>query len=152
MQTIPLKIMLALFAFIPFYLFSPNTTMIPGVGPIDGVKKALNRQVNAWNNGDLEKAMSSYWNSPSTLWVTRSGIQKGYHPVLDGFRKEFADSGSMGIYSYEPLHMEVISATAVYFVIRWKIILNGVRVIEGVSSQVWKKIADQWMICAEHTS
>ena len=74
MQTISLKIMLALFAFIPFYLFSLNTTMIPGVGPIDGVKKALNRQVNAWNNGDLEKAMSSYWNSPSTLWVTRSGI------------------------------------------------------------------------------
>jgi ketosteroid isomerase-like protein len=152
MQTISFKLMLGLFFLIPFYPFNTMTNMTHSIDPATEVKKALDGQVNAWNNGDLEKAMTWYWNSPEILWVSKSGIQKGYQPVLDGFRQEFADKSKMGIYSYEPLHIEEISGSSVYFVIRWKIVLNGQKIMGGVSSQVWKKIADEWVITAEHAS
>jgi len=122
------------------------------IDPTTEVKKALDGQVNAWNNGDLEKAMIYYWNSPEILWVSKAGIQKGYQPVLEDFRKEFGDKSKMGVYSYESLHIEEISGNSVYFVIRWKIVLNGQKIMGGVSSQIWKKIVSDWVITAEHAS
>jgi hypothetical protein len=118
--------------------------------PVTEVKTALDGQVTAWNTGDLEKAMTFYWNSPEMLWVSRSGIQKGYQPVLEGFRKDFSDKSKMGVYSYEPLHIEQVSDSSVYFVIRWKIVLNDKKIMGGVSSQLWKKINTDWVITAEH--
>ncbi|MGZ5220261.1 MAG: hypothetical protein ACXWC7_09285, partial [Chitinophagaceae bacterium] len=64
----------------------------------------------------------------------------------------FADTSKMGNYSYELLHIEELSGTAVYFVIRWKIILNTQKIMGGVSSQLWKKIKGNWVITAEHAS
>jgi hypothetical protein len=102
------------------------------------VQKALDGQVAAWNAGDLEKAMAFYWNSPELLWINKAGIQKGYQPVLDDFRKSYTDKSTMGTYSYEPLHIETLSANSAYFVFKWKIELNGKRLMGGISSQVWK--------------
>jgi hypothetical protein len=116
------------------------------------VKAALDRQVNAWNAADLENAMKVYWNSPEMLWVSRSGIEKGYLPILEGYRKDFQNKTKMGIYTYEPLHIEQISKTSVLYVYRWKIELNGKRTMGGVSSQIWKKINNIWVITAEHAS
>jgi hypothetical protein len=137
---------------IPLQLFKITGTMQPTIDPVAGVKKALDDQITAWNAGDLEKAMTFYWNSPAILWISKAGTQKGYQPVLEDFRKEFADKSKMGIYSYESLHIEEVSATSVYFVIRWKIMLNEKRIMGGISSQLWKKINDNWVITSEHAS
>jgi len=120
--------------------------------PVSGVKTALDGQVAAWNAGDLEKAMAFYWNSPKMLWVSRAGIEKGYAPVLEGYRKDFSDKAKMGVYTYEPLHIEELSKRSVYYVFRWKIELNGKKLMGGISSQVWKKIGGRWLITAEHAS
>lgn len=120
--------------------------------PVTAVKAALDTQVAAWNVGDLEKAMTVYWNSPEMLWISRGGIEKGYQPVLDGYRKDFADKTKMGVYSYTPLHIEKLSSRSVYYVFRWKIERDGKRLMGGVSSQVWKKIKGKWLITSEHAS
>jgi ketosteroid isomerase-like protein len=120
--------------------------------PVTEVRAALAGQVTAWNAGDLEKAMEFYWNSPEMLWIARSGIEKGYAPVLEGYRKDFSDKTKMGVYSYEPLHIEILSKRTVYYVFRWKIELGGKKLMGGVSSQVWKKIGGRWLITAEHAS
>ena len=152
MQAVYLKVLPGLFFFISFYPFESFNDMNYTIDPTGEVKKALEGQITAWNKGDLEKAMTYYWNSPEMLWVSKSGIQKGYQSVLEDFRKEFADKGKMGIYSYDSLHIEKISGTSVYFAISWKIILNGQKIMGGVSSQLWKKIAGNWVITAEHAS
>lgn len=120
--------------------------------PVSDVKTALDGQVAAWNTGDLEKAMGFYWNSPEMLWISRAGVEKGYAPVLEGYRKDFSDRSKMGVYSYEPLNIERLSKRSVYYVFRWKIELNGKKTMGGVSSQVWKKIGGRWLITAEHAS
>jgi ketosteroid isomerase-like protein len=146
------KIIVGLLILIPFYQFKPVCDMNYTIDPTAEVKKALGEQISAWNNGDLEKAMSYYWNSAEILWVSKAGIMKGYQPVLEDFKKEFADTSKMGTYSYELLHIEKVSGTAVYFVIRWKIVLNNQKIMGGVSSQLWKKIKGNWVITAEHAS
>lgn len=119
---------------------------------ITAVKKALDVQITAWNAGDLEKAMNVYWNSPDMLWISRAGIEKGYQTVLEGYRKDFADRTKMGVYSYEPLHIEKISKTSVYYVFRWKIELNGKKIMGGISGQLWRRVKNKWVITSEHAS
>lgn len=116
------------------------------------VMKALNGQVEAWNQGNLEQAMTFYWESPEMRWISKAGIDKGYAPVLEMFRKDFSDRSKMGVYTYDPLFIEEVSPEAVYYVFRWKIELNGKRLMGGVSSQLWKKIDEAWVITAEHAS
>lgn len=94
--------------------------------------------------------MTFYWNSPEMLWISKGGVEKGYTAVLEGYRKDFSDGSKMGVYSYQPLHIEELSKTSIYFVIRWKIELNGKRMMGGVSSQVWRKKNGRWLITAEH--
>jgi ketosteroid isomerase-like protein len=119
---------------------------------ITEVKRALDGQVEAWNRGDLEKAMTFYWNSPDMLWISRNGTETGYQEVLDGFQKNFTDRSKMGVYTYDPLHIEQVSPEAVYYVYRWKIDLQGKKLMGGVSSQLWKKIGGNWVITSEHAS
>jgi len=59
------------------------------IDPTTEVIKSLDEQAAAWNNGELEKAMKYYWNSPEMLWVSKAGIMKGYQPVLE----ELTDKG-----------------------------------------------------------
>ena len=116
------------------------------------VVKALEGQIEAWNKGDLETAMTFYWNSPEMLWVSKGGVERGYQEVLEAFRADFTDSSNMGVYSYKPLHIEQVSPEAVYFVFRWRIVLDGKELMGGVSSQLWKKKGGHWVVTSEHAS
>lgn len=125
---------------------------MPKGDAVQAVKKALEGQISAWNKGDLETAMTFYWNSPEMLWINKNGIEKGYQEVYEMFLQDFRDRSQMGVYSYEPLYLEQVSAKAVYFVFRWKIELEGKRLMGGVSSQVWKNIGERWVVTSEHAS
>jgi ketosteroid isomerase-like protein len=120
--------------------------------PVRSVQKALAGQVSAWNAGDLEAAMAFYRNSPDMIWISKSGVDKGYQSVLDAYRKDYADRSKMGVYTYEPLHIESLSSACVYYVFKWKIELAGKRLMGGISSQLWKRIDGRWVITSEHAS
>ncbi|WP_048921219.1 YybH family protein [Rufibacter radiotolerans] len=120
--------------------------------PVEAAKTGLQGQVNAWNAGDLEQAMDFYWNSPEMLWISKSGIEKGWQPVLEMFQQDFKDRSTMGVYTYVPLHLEDLGKEATLFVFRWKIELEGKQLMGGISSQVWKKMNGKWVITSEHAS
>lgn len=125
---------------------------MPKGDAVKEVKQALEGQISAWNKGDLETAMTFYWNSPEMLWISKNGTEKGYQEVYDMFLQDFTDRSKMGVYTYDPLYIEQVSKEAVYFVFRWKIELDGKRLMGGVSSQVWKKIGGRWVVTSEHAS
>src|SRR5688572_23645618 len=58
---------------------------------VTAVKAGLAGQVAAWNAGDVDGAMAFYWNSPDMVWISKSGLERGYQPILDAYRKDYAD-------------------------------------------------------------
>ena len=120
--------------------------------PLAEVKAVLDSQVTAWNTGAPNKAMSIYYDSPDMLWVSRTGIRKGYEPIRATYQRVSAQASRLGTYSYEPLHIEQLSRDCVFFVIKWKIEQNGRSSMSGVSSMVWKRISRKWVVAAEHAS
>ena len=116
------------------------------------VKESLEKQIKAWNSGRLEDAMGYYQNSPDLLWISKAGIERGYQPILNSYLQDFDDRSKMGEFTYTPLAIEAISKKVVYFVYRWKIELNGKKIMGGVSSQLWKHNKGRWLIYSEHAS
>src|SRR5688572_950718 len=80
---------------------------------------ALGAQVAAWNRGDLEGALTAYWNSPEITWVGKAGVGKGYESFADVMRTDFADRSKMGVYRTEVLDARSVGPDAALLVLRW---------------------------------
>ena len=120
--------------------------------PIEEVRQALDEQVQTWNAGNLEKALSWYWNDPEMLWISRSGISKGFGPARKIFQEAFVNGNRMGTYTYELLSISELSPSTIFYVFKWTIEHHDKRLMGAISSQVWKKLNGQWVITAEHAS
>src|SRR5580692_4691268 len=47
------------------------------------IRAVLDMQTAAWNRGDIDTFMTSYWNSEQTEFLGANGIAHGWHFVLD---------------------------------------------------------------------
>jgi hypothetical protein len=112
----------------------------------------LQAQVNAWNRGDLEAALSTYWDAPQMTWVSRSGVERGFASFAEGMRKDFADRTAMGTYSAEVLDVRGLGPETGSLVFQWQISRAGKRVMGGTSTQIWRRVDGTWKAVLEHAS
>jgi hypothetical protein len=134
---------------------STDLGVIPSVArhtPELAARSGVAAQVAAWNRGDLESALLTYWNSPHMTWVSRSGVQRGFASFAEGMRTDFANSEEMGTYSAEVLDARTLGREDALIVFRWQIVRDGRRLMGGTSTQVWRKIGGSWFAVFEHAS
>ena len=122
--------------------------------PVGGeaARRGVASQIAAWNRGDLEAALSFYWDSPKMTWVSKLGVDYGYAAFAEAMRKDFADPESMGTYSAEILDARDLGPGANQIVFRWKIMRDEKRLMGGMSTQIWRKIGGNWRAVFEHAS
>jgi len=114
---------------------------------------ALQAQMDAWNHGDLEKALSYYWDSADITWVNRHGISFGRKDFAAAMRADFADRSKMGTFSSKTLQAKELRGDLVLLVIDWRIQDNaGKKLMGGVSSQLWQHFPEGWRTVFEHAS
>ena len=46
-------------------------------------------QVDAWNKGDIDVFMKSYWQNDSLMFIGRSGITYGWDNTLHNYKKNY---------------------------------------------------------------
>ncbi len=51
------------------------------------VRQVLNDQINAWNQGDLDNFMKTYWKNDSLMFIGKSGITYGWSKTLENYKK-----------------------------------------------------------------
>jgi len=61
-------------------------------GEIQGV---LDKQVAAWNRGDIAGFMAGYWNSPDLIYQGNHKVVRGWQSLLDSYRQTFSSAGGM---------------------------------------------------------
>jgi hypothetical protein len=49
------------------------------------IRSLLHTQTQAWNRGDLEGFMQTYWQSDSLLFIGKSGVTRGWQKTLDNY-------------------------------------------------------------------
>jgi uncharacterized protein (TIGR02246 family) len=115
------------------------------------IRAVLDRQVAAWNRGDLQDFMDTYWKSPQTAYVGASGVMRGWEAVLKRYQREYPDRQAMGTVKFSDIEVTLLSPDSAYVLGRWQLQRErGDR--GGVFSLVFRKFPEGWRIVLDHTS
>jgi len=114
------------------------------------VRTVIDAAQIAWNNGDLEGFMQSYWKSDSLQFYSKRGINRGWQEALDGYKLAYPDISSMGT-----LHFDILSVTPmgqVGFVVFGNYTVTRLdKTLEGAFTLIFKKKDGKWVAVYDHT-
>lgn len=111
----------------------------------------MNEQQEAWNNADLEGFMKHYWHSDSLVFVGKSGLNKGWQTTLDNYKKGYPDKAAMGMLLFTNKKFELLNDSNAYVIGKWELFRTA-DTLSGHYSLLWKKISNDWVIVADHSS
>jgi ketosteroid isomerase-like protein len=115
------------------------------------IKNLLHTQTEAWNKGDLEGFMQTYWKSDSLLFIGKNGIKWGWQETLNNYKRSYPDTTAMGKLSFDILVVKELSPDYYYVVGKW-MLKRTIGDLSGHYNLLLRKIKGQWVIVADHSS
>ena len=85
------------------------------------IENLLNKQVEAWNEGNLEKFMETYWNSDKLSFVGSRGPTYGWQATLESYKKGYPDKAAMGNLKFTILNISKIDRKTVYVIGKFEV-------------------------------
>ncbi len=134
-------------------LFFLLTTMIAASqkGEEAQIRKLLAVQTEAWNRGDVEGFMQTYWKSDSLMFIGKNGVKWGWQETLDNYKKGYPDTAAMGKLSFDILVVKRLSPDYFYVVGKW-MLHRTMGDLSGHYNLLLQKIKGRWVIVADHSS
>jgi len=117
---------------------------------LNKIKESLFNQQNAWNKGDIDAYMNTYWNSDSLQFIGKNGIEYGWQTTLNNYKKSFPNAETMGKLTFTIVSLEKLSNQTAFMIGKWQ--LDRTNPVGGTFTLLWKKINNQWLIIVDHTS
>jgi len=111
----------------------------------------MNAQVQAWNHGNIDAFMQTYWQSDSLLFVGSSKPGYGWRATLEHYKKVYPDTAAMGHLSFNLLQLKPLS-TEYYFVLGEWHLKKTIGDIGGYFTLIFRKINGRWLIVVDHSS
>lgn len=126
----------------------------------DAIRTVIEAQVAAWNRGDIPAFMASYEDSPETTFVGVTSVNKGFTPILERYKRGYANKDQMGTLTFKELEIRLLpSASGVteYAIATGRFHLERATKgtatkDDGVFSLVWHKGPGGWKIVLDHTA
>lgn len=117
------------------------------------VRRELDRQVAAWNRGDLLGFMETYWNDDRLCFFSGGDVSTGWNAMRERYQKRYqADGKEMGRLTFESIEVEVISPGDCLARGRYNILFTKGDSQIGLFTLLMRKIGGQWRIVHDHTS
>lgn len=115
------------------------------------IRSLIEEQRLAWNIGDKEKFMQTYWQSDSLMFIGKSGITYGWQKTLDNYKKGYPDTATMGKLDFDLLEVKRLSVIYFFVVGKWHL-TRSVGNVGGHFTLLFKKVKNKWVIVADHSS
>lgn len=115
------------------------------------ILNAINIQKNAWNNGDLNLFMETYWHNDSLMFIGKSGVTYGWQNTLNNYKRGYPDTAAMGKLGFDILHVKRLSVMYFSVVGKWKL-TRSIGNVGGHFTLLFKKIKNKWLIVSDHSS
>ncbi len=115
------------------------------------VRSAMATQTTAWNNGDIDAFMTTYWKSDSLLFVGKTGPTYGWQNTLDNYKKRYPDTAAMGKLNFTLLQLKQLSPDYYFVLGQWRL-QRSIGDIGGFFTLLFRKVNRKWVIIADHTS
>ncbi len=133
-----------------FFLFFYNITLAQQ-NEVFRIQSVMNKQVSAWNRGNIEEFMEGYWKSDSLKFIGKNGITHGWEATLNKYRKGYPSKEDMGQLHFSDLVYQRLCNN--YFLVTgsWHLMRKKDK-LSGWFSLFFKKIGKNWFIVIDHTS
>lgn len=118
---------------------------------ITRIKALMEQQTKAWNDGNLEGFMDTYWASDSLMFIGKKGITYGWQATLDNYKKSYPDKTAMGRLSFNLIEFKKLAADVYFVVGKWHL-ARTIGDLSGHFTIVLRNINGQWKIVADHSS
>jgi ketosteroid isomerase-like protein len=115
------------------------------------IKAAMTEQLNAWNAGDIDRYMETYWNNDSLMFIGKNGPTYGFEKTKANYKKGYPDTAAMGKLSFEIIHMKHLSVMYYSVVGKWYL-KRSIGDVGGAFTLLFKKIKKKWVIVQDHSS
>ncbi|MGK2861800.1 MAG: YybH family protein [Chitinophagaceae bacterium] len=145
---------LLVFSFIFLSIYSPAQTVVVGrdAGKDElAVRKLLDEQTKAWNKGDMEGFMKTYWKSDSLMFIGKNGVTYGWANTLNNYQKNYPDTTAMGKLSFDIILVKRLSHQYFQVAGKWKL-ERSIGKLSGHYTLLLKKIQSKWLIIVDHSS
>jgi len=114
------------------------------------IRNAMDEQLAAWNSGNIDAFMQTYWQNDSLLFVSNPPTY-GWQSTLERYKTGYPDTAAMGKLSFDLLQLRPLS-TEYYFVMgKWHLKRTDGDV-GGYFTLLFRKINGKWLIVVDHTS
>jgi hypothetical protein len=115
------------------------------------IRQLLDKQTQAWNRGDLETFMETYWKSDSLMFIGKSGVTYGWTNTLNNYKKGYPDTTAMGKLSFDILVIKRLSFQYFHVIGKWHL-QRSIGDLSGHYTLLIKKIKGKWVIISDHSS
>ena len=115
------------------------------------VRGLLDRQTKEWNAGNIPAFMNTYWKSDSLMFIGKTGITYGWQKTLDNYKKNYPDTAAMGNLKFDLLEVKRLSSDYFFVVGKWHL-TRSIGDIGGIFTLLFRKLANRWLIIADHSS
>jgi len=109
------------------------------------------KQVEAWNEGNLETFMQTYWNSKELVFVGSRGPTYGWQATLDSYKRGYPDKKTMGHLNFKILNISKIDNKTVFAIGRFEL-TREIGDAAGYFTLVIQKKNGEWKIISDHSS
>lgn len=114
------------------------------------LRELLDRQVAAWNKGDVDGFMEGYWNSAETSFSGTSGVTRGWQGLHDRYKRNYPDRAAMGKLTFGKIEVTPLCADAAMILGEWHLEREQ-KPVGGVFTLVARKFPEGWRIIHDHT-
>lgn len=115
------------------------------------IRSLLDKQTEAWNKGDINAFMQTYWKSDSLVFVGKNGVTYGWQNTLDNYKKGYPDKTAMGKLQFTIIRIEYLSNEVYNVIGKWHL-TRTIGNLQGHYTLLIKKIKGEWLIVQDHSS
>lgn len=123
------------------------------VASTSGVRAVLDKQVEAWNRGDLEGFMVGYWNSPDLVFQSGATLTRGWQATRERYRRRYqAEGKEMGRLRFQDVDVQLLGSDAAFIRGRWHLTMKDGSEPGGLFTLLARRFGGEWRIVHDHTS
>ena len=115
------------------------------------IKNTLIEQAAAWNAGDLNRFMETYWHNDSLMFLGKNGPTYGWENTLKNYKKGYPDTAAMGKLNFDLISVKRLSVLYYSVVGKWHL-KRSIGDLNGAFTLILKKVKKKWVIVQDHSS
>ena len=115
------------------------------------IRNLLKAQTAAWNSGDVEGFMQTYWKNDSLMFIGKNGVVWGWQQTLNNYKKGYPDTAAMGKLSFDIIQVKPLAKDQYFVVGKW-MLQRTAGDLSGHYTLLLRRIKGIWKIVADHSS